>query len=198
MDANEYLQENSRPRADYALKKNLRDLAVFENVYEEYAPRLLKHAFFRTGNEEEAKDVVAQVFFRTWRYLINPKNEIRDIKAFLYRLTNNLIIDYYRQRSKTQFVSFEVVQESIKIEETVYPFGAVEAQIDLDRIWEEIQDLRDDYKALIVWRHIDELTINEISKLIGKSKGATAVMIFRAKQALKAELKRKNENKKDN
>jgi len=181
-----------------AEKKNLRDLAVFENVYEEYAPRLLKHAFFRTGNEEEAKDVVAQAFFKTWRYLGNPKNEIRDIKAFLYQLTNNLIVDYYRQKSKTQFVSFEVVQKNIEVEGTVYPFGPVEAQIDLDRIWDKIQDLRDDYKALIVWRYIDELSLKEISKLIGKSKGATAVMIFRAKQALKIELNSKNENKKDN
>jgi RNA polymerase sigma-70 factor (ECF subfamily) len=187
MNIREYSQEKdkTKPLEKKNRELNLRDVTVFEGVYDEYAPKLLKHAFFRTSSEQEAQDIVAQVFFKTWQYLTNPKNEIRDIKAFLYQLTNNLVVDYYRRRAKVQLVSLESIKSNIESRVPIYPFKVTEAKIDLEKVWQEVQALRDDYKTIIIWRYIDELSIKEISKLINKSRGATSIMIFRALKALK-------------
>lgn len=197
MNLEEYSEEKIGVSSTDSAVDDLRDVAVFEKVYDEYASRLLKHAFFRTGSEEEAQDIVAQVFFKTWQYLSNPKNEIRDVRAFLYQITHNLVVDYYRRRSKAKLVSFDALKPKIEDEKLIYPFGALEAKIDLEILWAQMQNLRTDYKVILVWRYVDELNIQEISKLIGKSKGATAVMLFRALKELRDFIKR-DENTENN
>lgn len=187
MDVRDYSSEEKDTRFAGATPSSadLRDVSIFEAAYDEYAPKLLRHAMFRTNSPTEAQDIVSQVFLKTWEYVRDPKNRIKDIRGFLYQLTNNLVVDYYRKRSRATFVSYEAVKPYLEVQQVVYPFGALEAKFELEKVWEQFSQLRDEYRTVLVWRYIDELELKEIAVLLGKSKGATAVTLFRALNTLR-------------
>ena len=185
--------ENSKRNLYDFDKVDLRSEEVFIDLYDYFAPKLLKHAYVRLGSNEEAKDVVAQIFMKTWEYLREQqslKRPIKNVRAFLYRLTNNQIIDLYRKKSKT-----EVSLENLEFLNTVFvdtsPILESQYQFDAENVMKAAGLLRDDYKKILIWRYLDELDVGEISEILGKSKGAVSVMLYRALRDLKRILKEK-------
>ena len=183
--------KNSKRNPSDFDKLDLRSEEVFINLYDYFAPKLLKHAYIRLSSNEEAKDVVAQIFMKTWEYLREQqslKRPIKNVRAFLYRLTNNQIIDLYRKKSKT-----EVSLENLEFLNTVFvdTSSILESQyqFDAENVMKVAGLLRGDYKKILIWRYLDELNIGEISEILGKSKGAVSVMLYRALRDLKRILK---------
>ena len=69
----------------------------FLKAFERFADAIFKHCFFRVSDREVAKDLVQETFSRTWEHIALGK-EVRDYRAFLYRIANNLIVDFYRKK----------------------------------------------------------------------------------------------------
>src|SRR5258708_4350746 len=88
-------------------KKQAQKQALLIKAYNEYAQKLNSWAFYKTSDRSLADDLVQNTFLKTWAYL-SKGGEIETMKAFLYNVLNNLIVDEYRRR-KT--VSLEVLLE---------------------------------------------------------------------------------------
>jgi DNA-directed RNA polymerase specialized sigma24 family protein len=69
----------------------------FIALYDEMADQLFRHCFFKLSNRELALDLVQETFSRTWEYISSGK-EVNNIKGFLFKVANNLIIDEYRKK----------------------------------------------------------------------------------------------------
>ena len=62
----------------------------FLDAYKQYADSIYRHCYFRVYNKELAEDLTQETFIKTWKYIAQGK-EIKNIKAFLYRVAVNLI-----------------------------------------------------------------------------------------------------------
>ena len=69
----------------------------FVKAYDDLADAIFRHCYFRIGDRERAKDLMQDTFTKTWQY-ITDGTPVRDLKSFLYRVANNLIIDEYRKK----------------------------------------------------------------------------------------------------
>ena len=103
------------------------------------------------------------------------------MKAFLYHVLNNLIIDQYR---KHKTISLDILLEkgfepSVTESEHIFNILDGKAAILL------IQHLPETYKKIIRMRYIQDLILQEISTLTGQSKNAVAVQIHRGLEILK-------------
>src|SRR3989344_4903710 len=91
---------------------------VFLAAYDEYSDSLFRHVMLRVRDREAAKDIVQEAFSRTWVYLSDGK-EIEYMRAFLYRVSNNLIVDASRKKKSSSLDSmmeqdgFEIADESL-------------------------------------------------------------------------------------
>ena len=158
----------------------------FEKAYKEYARGILRHAYFRVSNQEIAEDLVQETFFKAWRYIADGKSgEIKNFKAFLYKILNNTIIDYYRGKRDT--CSLEDAIE--KREDIAIVEDDKEQKMDIELEQKELRkylsELKDEYREILIMRYIDDLSINEISKVLNKSSGNIRIIIYRALKALK-------------
>ena len=73
----------------------------FLKTYDKYASSIFRHIFFRVSDKNLAEDLTQETFFKAWRHVVgNKKREIENFKAFFYKIANNLIIDYYRRKSR--------------------------------------------------------------------------------------------------
>jgi RNA polymerase sigma-70 factor (ECF subfamily) len=169
----------------------------FLAAYDEYAEKIYKHIFFRVNNKELAEDMTSETFLKAWNYIAEGDptgaeamaGKVKNFRSFLYRIAHNMIVDHYRQKSHAA-LSLDALQETEgnKIE-PVAEFKE-NTTIDLETLKKQIDRLPENYKEMIVMRYIDDLDINEIRKITGKSFANIYVTIHRGLKMLKKEMER--------
>ena len=170
------------------LKK--RDKEAFTQAYDAYLDSIYRFIYFKVGSQEVAEDISSQVFLKTWDYIQN--NNLRDyktLKALLYKVARNTVIDHYRKESRKAESSLNTALGDIKDVNIVDPgqdiLSKISTKADYEIIVLRMRDLKDEYREAIVLRYINELNIKEIAEVLDKSRGNVRVLIYRALQALK-------------
>ena len=157
---------------------------AFVETYELFGPKIYRHALFRTSSPETAGDIMNETFMRAWETVRIKAASIRHLRAFLYRIADNLIIDHYRRNARA------AVAISDEIEQTLRAPGDPHAELDLllksERLAVALKRLRPESRDLLVMRYIDDLPIPQIAELTGKNKNAVYVALHRAVKELKA------------
>lgn len=81
--------------------------AILTSAHHDYERGLNKRAFFKVSNRITGEDLVQETFLKTWRYIIKG-GKIEVMRAFLYHVLNDLIIDEYRKR---KIISLDALSE---------------------------------------------------------------------------------------
>ena len=160
---------------------------VFEEAFDRYADELFRHAFYRVSDRERAVDLVQDTYLRAYAYAKN--DDIREIRAFLYRTLRNLIIDEYRKKKS---YSLDALLENedgntetlLPVDETNTLLAAME-RFDGGQALEKISELSPDYGEVLMLRYVDGLTPSEIAERIDVSENLVSVRIHRALKALR-------------
>src|SRR3989344_7003415 len=164
----------------------------FIAMYDTFAPRIYRHAISRVGERKAAEDIASQVFLNAWEYFGSSGKSIENTRAFLYHIAHNLITDHYRKK-KHETVSLESLPEHHRVFRTDRTaHGRAEEQEVVSEIERSLGMLAQEYRDMVVWRYVDELSIEEIVALSGKSSNAVYVTIHRAIKKLRAFLVKKD------
>ena len=165
-------------------KINQGDQDAYLKMYDFYAPKLFRHAYYRTGSKETAEDIAQQVFYKTWQYIMNKNNKIDNINAFLYRSVNNLIADHFR-KSERKNIGIDDDLERKLPNQSSNSGEAVDHQLGIDKVKAGLNKLKPEQQNLITWHYFDDLSYDQISKITGKSKNAIYVGVHRALKELR-------------
>lgn len=158
---------------------------IYSDIYDKYVDKIFRFVVLKVKSSEIAEDLCSEVFLRGWKAFEKKQDKIDNIQAFLYQIARNLIADHYRQESKAQLVSVEyepITDVSQNLEEKAL------LQSDLGQIKIALSNIKEEYREVIVWYYLDELSVPEIAKILDKPGGTCRVLIHRALQALKNEL----------
>ncbi len=158
----------------------MRDLEKeFLKSYDQYADPIFRHCYFRVFNRERAKDLMQETFMKTWEYM--QKGEVKNVRAFLYRVANNLIIDNSRRKQEQ---SLDRLQEE----------GFDPGQDTRDRLTNFLEGgevikvlnkLNPKYREVIQLRYIDDLSPKEIAETIGETENNVSVRLHRGIKELR-------------
>jgi len=158
---------------------------VYSKIYEQYVDKIYRFVFLKVSSQEVAEDITSEVFTRGWQ-VYRDKKQIDNVTAFLYQIARNLIVDHYRQKARVQFVSVEnapqIMNPGPNLEE------AAATNSDFYMVKNALADLKEDYREVLVWYYLDELSIREIAKILDKSEEAVRVQVHRALNALRIKL----------
>ena len=149
--------------------------------YKEYADAIFRHCAFRLSSREKAKDVTQEVFIRLWNYVREGK-DVRNIKSLLYKIANNLIIDEYRRK---ETYSLDRLQEESGFDIGFDDRERIESEDELRNLRKVIDTIPEQYREAFIMRHIDGLSIKEISKITGDSENIISVRVHRAIEKIK-------------
>lgn len=156
----------------------------FAKIYDKYIEKIYRFIFLKVSSQEIAEDLCSETFLKGWQAFKSQK--ITHPQAFLYKIARNLVVDHYREKGKVQIVSAEYVS-------IIDPRQDLEKQAmltsDINNVKQAISNLKDDYQNVIIWRYLDEMSIPEIAQVLGRTDGATRVLLHRALKVLKNELK---------
>jgi len=140
------------------------------------------HAFFRVNDREIGEDLVQDTFMKTWNY-INNGGKIQMIRAFLYHILNNLIIDEYRKR-KHKANSLDLLLEN-GYEPVTEEHAHLIDRLDGNTTAKLISELPPKYQSVLRMHYIEHLSLDEMSSRTKQSKNTMAVQFHRGLKKLK-------------
>ena len=95
-----------------------KDPDAFGELYNIYVDQIFRFIYFKVSRKEEAEDLTAEVFLKTWQYINEEKaKKIDNLKAFLYQTARNSVIDFYRKKNPTENLFIEQKNENDEMEE---------------------------------------------------------------------------------
>src|SRR6185503_9024516 len=126
--------------------------AQFLSAYDSYEAAIYRHCFFRVYNKTRAEELVQETFMRVWQYLMQGKT-VDNIRAFLYRVANNLIIDESRKKKEE---SLEVLMDkSPGFEPSYSGHKTMEKKVLYNEVLEDMEELPPDYKDILMLRYVN-------------------------------------------
>ena len=95
-----------KPAEEQAYIRQARaDPRAFVHLYDHYFPRVHAYVRYRVRSQQDAEDIIAEVFLRAMRKLRSFKwRHENSFAAWLFRIAHNLIVDYYRRREQVDIV----------------------------------------------------------------------------------------------
>ena len=156
-------------------------LETFQQAYEMYKKVLASHAYYKVNDQMISEDLVQETYLKTWAYLVKG-GKIEKMKAFLYHVLNNLIVDQYRKHKES---SLDVLLEK-GFEPDFDNTESVINTIDGRNAFTLIDKLPASYREVMKMKYVQDLSLEEMSQLTGKSRNTLAVRLHRGTQKLKA------------
>lgn len=149
--------------------------------YRDFEKGLRQHAVYKVGNRALGDDLVQDAFTNVWIYLVRG-GKIDSMKAFLYHVLNNSIVDEYRKR-KT--VSLDLLlKKGFEPQIEVFSERLVNI-IDAKDVYVLILQLPERYQRVIKMRFMQDLSLKEMSLITGQTQNTVAVQVHRGLAKLK-------------
>jgi RNA polymerase sigma-70 factor (ECF subfamily) len=146
-------------------------------------------------NEDVANDLVQETFMKAFSSLAMYRSEYR-FSTWLYKIAANASIDFLRKR-RIQALSLdrplETKDGSVEFEVPDYsyhPGRDLERKEQRFTIEEAIDSLPEKYREVIIYRHKEDKSYEEIAELLDIPVGTVKARIFRARELLKKKLRK--------
>lgn len=153
---------------------------ILTTAHSDHEKKLNTYAFFKVSNHALGEDLVQDTFLKTWKYLVKG-GKIDTMKAFLYHVLNDLIVDEYRKRKTT---SLDVLAEK-GFEPSVDDSARLFDILDGKAASLLIDSLPIMYQKVMHMRYTQDLSLTQMELLTGQSKNTLAVQLHRGLGKLK-------------
>jgi RNA polymerase sigma factor (sigma-70 family) len=165
------------------------NLEAFQNRVLPAKNKLFRFALKFLGNEEEAKDIVQEVFIRVWNGR-EQMTEVQNWEAWCMRITRNLSLDRIRSMTRKQT---QPIEESYHVKhEALTPHESTEAHENMHKINQFIAALPDKQRQVIHLRDVEGYSYNEICDILEIDMNQVKVNLFRARNAVREKLTKIN------
>jgi RNA polymerase sigma-70 factor (ECF subfamily) len=160
----------------------------FSELYRDHLRDVYSYSYYRTGNHHDAEDLTEQTFLQAYRHFERAQRESRGrpLRPWLIRIAHNLAANYYRDRSRrpqTQLEDASLISAPHDTE------TLVEGREELGAVLSGVASLPDDRREALIMRFALDMDNREIARTLGRSEGATKVLIHRAIKQLEDRLK---------
>jgi RNA polymerase sigma-70 factor (ECF subfamily) len=149
--------------------------AEFSELYRTHLRDIYSYSYYRVGNHHDAEDLTEQTFLQAYRHFERAQRE-SDGRP-LIRIAHNLAANHYRYRSRRPQSPLE---ESAPIAAVHSTEELVAGRDELARVLEGVKQLPDDRREALIMRFALGMDNREIARALGRSEGATKVLIHRA------------------
>jgi RNA polymerase sigma-70 factor (ECF subfamily) len=159
----------------------------FTQFYRDHLRDVFNYTYYKTGNHHDAEDITTQTFLQAYRHFERAQRESRGrpLRPWLIRIAHNLAANYHRDRSRRPVSTLEGVDVPDTPHETE---KLVVGREEAFEVLEGVRSLPDDRREALIMRFALGMDNREIARALGRSEGATKVLIHRAIKQLEEQL----------
>jgi RNA polymerase sigma-70 factor (ECF subfamily) len=156
-----------------------REQGDFEQLFRAHYAEIVRYLSARLGSRDDASDVASEVFAEAWRRVPGLQWRGRPVRAWLYRVAANMAADELKRRRREVPAERDVA--------TADPTDQVADRIALARA---LRELPVDYQLVVHLRLVEGHPFTEVARVMGKSVGASQMLLLRAGKLLREALER--------
>ena len=165
-------------------RANSLDRQALGAIYDDYHQLLYNYIYRRVGDVETARDLTADIFRRFLQAAANGTGPTENLRAWLYRVAHNIVIDHYRRQQHRQ--SYPLEEKWISGDED--PGQAAEQRLLASQVRLALRHLTADQQQVISLKFLEGLSNDEVAEITEKSVGAVKALQHRALAALRRQL----------
>jgi len=155
--------------------------ATLASLYDEYYDKIARYVFVRLGDRAEAEDLAGEVFLKALESLDSYKERGIPMRAWLFKIAHNLVVDYLRRVAKRKVVPIDTAQVSAELD----PQAMAETNVEFARVTKALDQLTLAQRRVIELRFFGALTSEEAGRVLNKSSGAVREMQSAAIRSLR-------------
>jgi RNA polymerase sigma-70 factor, ECF subfamily len=165
------------------------DQDAFAQLVQRYQRRTFNLAFRILRQYDEASEITQETFLAAWQGLPSFRGDAR-FPTWLYRIAYNCSLKQLEQRKRDR-----ALQDAMQAEQLLRHTGdgertdaALEARERQSMLHEQLASLPAKYRIVLVLRHLQEMTYEEIAETLTMPIGTIKTHLFRARNLLKERL----------
>ena len=163
---------------------------AFEDLYDRYRDRLVHFVTRKTGDGDQAQDLVQEAFIRVTRHL-HRFDTSKKFSTWVYTIASNLSKNELRNRSRSPLVLFQRLTNSWDDDHRPIQFEDFRMRPDdlyrkrfLKRLVEDtVQELPEHHRLVFQLRELEGKSYEEISKITGVNLGTVKSRLHRARNS---------------
>ena len=158
-------------------------------AFEVFVNRYMKNAYFialgLVGNREDAMDLSQEAFIRAYRNIKHLKPD-RKFFPWFYQILKNLCISHLRKRRyrQTSSLDAENCPEPAATTDCFSPEVVAERNELKDKVWQAIGRLDDKHREVIILRHFQNMSYEQIAEALYCNKGTITSRLYYARKRL--------------
>ena len=175
------------------------DRKAFEKIVLFYQKRVFNYAYRMVGNMDEAKELAQEVFVSVFESIKSLRDEAK-FDGWLKQITLNHCRNRWKYLKRRHYFNMESMDDPIETEDGEVTKSFADPSDTPDTVYEKkmVQEwiqkgllrLKEDQRELIVLRHLQELSYDEMGKCLNLPEGTVKSKLHRARMDLKEILGR--------
>jgi RNA polymerase sigma-70 factor (ECF subfamily) len=169
------------------------DQQAFAEIVDLYKDKIFHLAYRMLNNRHEAEDVVQETFLRVFKNL-DRYDPNQKFSTWIYRIGTNLCIDRLRKRKPTYSLDADMNdQEGLdgyslipSVDQT--PESELLMSVTKQLVYNAIDSLPSKYKSVMILRYLQELSLQEISDVLGMPVTTIKTRVHRGREFLRKKL----------
>lgn len=147
----------------------------FARLISEHKETIYTICLMNAADQDEAQDIMQEVLINLWRSLNSYRGEC-NIRTWIWRISTNTCITYYRKEKKQRETLKLDVQDLLKVDD--------EDNRQIQMLHNRVHRLRPfDRAVVLLW--MENLSYEEIGQILGISAKNVSVRLFRIKEQLR-------------
>ena len=163
------------------------DVDAVGTLYDSHHQPIFRYVWSRVGDQQLAEDLTGEVFTRMVTGLPGYRPPAVPLRAWLYRIARNLIVDHHRSENGRVPTSLDAAENFSG--DSDQPGLIVEQQLTQERIREAISSIDPIQQEVIILRFIAGLPLAETAQTLEKTIPAIKSLQHRGLAALRVALK---------
>ena len=158
---------------------------IFEQAYGEFSDAIFRHCAFRLRNRERGMELMQEAYVRLWTALTGG-TQVENMRAFLYRIANNLVIDEVRKKKEVSLDAMTEAGWDVRDER----LGDIQDHVQLQEILDVLATMDPTARQVLVMRYIDGMKPAEIAIVLDETANTVSVRLHRAVKELRVYLEK--------
>jgi RNA polymerase sigma-70 factor (ECF subfamily) len=164
-----------------------KDVAVLETLVGQYQYRLVRYLVFLLGRRDGVDDLVQETWLRVLERGDTYDGRYR-FEPWLFRVARNIALDVMRKRPMFSLDSNEDIFRSSPASSEPSPYTLAARTQDAERLAHSLETLDPVFREALMLRFQEDLSLHEISAIVGAPVSTVASRIYRGLAALRPQF----------
>lgn len=154
---------------------------AFGEIYDIYFSQIHRYVYYKVANEH-VDDIVATVFIKCWTKIKKYRKSTCPFSSWLFRIASNTVIDHYRTNKEFYELEDRIADDNEKLN----PRSLTETTLNGERVHRAIKKIGRKYQEVILLRFMNDMSNNEVAKVMKTNESNVRTLQFRALKKLRA------------